>query len=89
MTKNTKIIQLVLVSLGITLILAVYWIYPELIEKKNEQHNQEWSWDETPEVLAAIEQLHKSSQVVKDIGDIKKVHVGNANYAPLKPRRKV
>ena len=37
MTKNTKIIQLVLVSLGITLILAVYWIYPELIEKKNEQ----------------------------------------------------
>ena len=25
------------------------------IEKKNEQHNQEWSWDETPEVLAAIE----------------------------------
>ncbi len=35
------------------------------IEKKNEQHNQEWSWDETPEVLAAIEQLKKSSAVVE------------------------
>ena len=34
------------------------------IEKKNEQHNQEWSWDETPEVLAAIEQLRKSSEIV-------------------------
>tara|TARA_B100001996_G_scaffold305159_1_gene246206 strand:- start:224 stop:367 length:144 start_codon:yes stop_codon:yes gene_type:complete len=35
------------------------------IKKKNEQHNQEWSWDETPEVLAALEQLSKSTQVVK------------------------
>ena len=34
------------------------------IEKKNEQHNQEWSWEETPEVLAAIEQLRKSSEIV-------------------------
>jgi len=34
------------------------------IEKKNEQHNQEWSWDETPEVLVAIEQLRKSSEIV-------------------------
>ena len=34
------------------------------IEKKNEQHNQEWSWDETPEVLAALEQLRKSSEIV-------------------------
>ena len=36
------------------------------IEKKNEQHNQEWSWEETPEVLAALEQLRKSEQVVKE-----------------------
>ena len=35
------------------------------IEKKNEQHNQEWSWDETTDVLAAIEQLRKSSEVVE------------------------
>ena len=35
------------------------------IEMKNEQHNQEWSWEETPDVLAAIEQLRKSSEVVE------------------------
>ena len=35
------------------------------IEKKNEQHNQEWSWEETPELLAALDQLSKSTQVVK------------------------
>ena len=36
------------------------------IEKKNEQHNQEWSWEETPEVLAALEQLRKSSAIVEE-----------------------
>ena len=36
------------------------------IEKKNEQHNQEWSWEETPEVLAALEQLRKSSALVEE-----------------------
>ena len=25
-----------------------------------------WEWEETPELLAALEQLSKSSQVVKD-----------------------
>ena len=59
------------------------------VKKKNPKHNQEWSWEETPELLAAIEQLNKSSQVVKDVGNIKKLHVGNTNYAPLKPRKKV
>mgnify|MGYP003124827112 CR=1 FL=1 len=36
------------------------------IEKKNEQHNQEWSWEETPEVLSALEQLSKSSALVEE-----------------------
>ena len=36
------------------------------IEKKNEQNNQEWSWEETPEVLEALEQLHKSSAIVEE-----------------------
>ena len=36
------------------------------IVKKNEQHNQEWSWEETPEVLAALEQLRKSSALVEE-----------------------
>ena len=35
------------------------------IEKKNPQHNQIWEWEETPELLAALEQLSKSTQVVK------------------------
>ena len=36
------------------------------IEKKNPQHNQEWGWEETPEVLAALEQLCKSSALVEE-----------------------
>ena len=35
------------------------------IEKKNPQHNQEWGLEETPEVLAALEQLRKSSELVE------------------------
>ena len=61
----------------------------QTVEKKNPKNNQVWEWEETPELLAAIEQLHKSSQAVKDVGNIKKLHVGNTNYAPLKPRKKV
>ena len=37
------------------------------ITKKKETHNQTWEWEETPELLAALEQLEKSSQAVKDI----------------------
>ena len=36
------------------------------IKKKNEQHNQEWSWEETPEVLAALKQLDKSSALLEE-----------------------
>ena len=55
------------------------------IEKKGEKRNQIWEWDETPEVLAAIEQLQKSSEAVKAI-DYKPrpLYVGTKNYAPLK-----
>ena len=38
------------------------------IEKKNPKHNQEWSWDETPEVVESIKQLHKSSEAVEALG---------------------
>ena len=58
------------------------------VEKKNPKNNQLWEWEETPELLAEIEQLHKSSQAVKDVGEIKKLHVGNSNFAPYKSRRK-
>ncbi len=56
-------------------IISIVWRPAELmvlkthiVEKKNSKNNQEWSWEETPELLAALEQLEKSSQVVKDIG---------------------
>ena len=42
------------------------------IKKKNEKHNQECSWEETPEVLAALEQLSKSTQVVKSLMSVVK-----------------
>ena len=55
--------------------------------KKDKKGREEtWEWEETPELLAAIEQLQKSSQVVRDIGTINKLHVGNQNFAPLKKR---
>ena len=44
------------------------------VVKKNPKNNQEWSWEETPEVLAAIEQLHKSSEAVKAI-KVPTIHV--------------
>ena len=50
------------------------------IEKKNPKHNQEWSWEETPELLAAIEQLHKSSELIKSI-NVPNLHVGTNNFA--------
>ena len=56
------------------------------ITKKKENHNQTWEWEETPELLAAIEQLEVSSNAVKALTSIPKLHVGNKNYAPLKPR---
>ena len=58
------------------------------IEKIDESRKQVWEWEETPELVKAIEQLQKSSQVVNDVGEIKKLHVGNTNFAPYKPRRK-
>ena len=36
--------------------------------KKDKKGREEtWEWEETPELLAALEQLSKSSQVVKDL----------------------
>ena len=59
------------------------------IKKKGDKRDQIWEWEETPELLAAIEQLHKSSEAVKNVGYIpKNLHVSNKNYAPFKPRRK-
>ena len=56
------------------------------IEKKNPKHKQVWEWEETPELVAAIEQLHKSSEAVKSI-KVPNLHVGTNNFA--KPRKSV
>tara|TARA_B100000287_G_scaffold271660_1_gene255768 strand:+ start:829 stop:1029 length:201 start_codon:yes stop_codon:yes gene_type:complete len=54
------------------------------VEKKNPKNNQIWEWEETPEVVNAIEQLHNSSEAVKAVGSPKKLYVGTKNYAPQK-----
>ena len=59
------------------------------ITKKKETHNQTWEWEETPELIAALEQLEKSSQAVKDLGPVKKIFVPNSNHAPLRSKSKV
>ena len=50
------------------------------IEKKKDTHKQIWEWEETPELLAAIEQLHKSSELIKSI-KVPNLHVGTNNFA--------
>ena len=36
--------------------------------KKDKKGREEtWEWEETPDLLAALEQLSKSTQVVKDL----------------------
>ena len=55
------------------------------VEKKNPKNNQEWSWEETPEVLEAIKQLEISSNNVEALKYIpKRIHNGNKNHAQLK-----
>ena len=56
------------------------------IEKKKDTHNQIWEWEETPELLAAIEQLHKSSEAVKAVGKVNSIFVPNQNFAPVKKK---
>ena len=56
------------------------------IEKKKDTHKQIWELEETPELLAAIGQLHKSSEAVKSI-KVPNLHVGTNNFA--KPRKSV
>ena len=55
------------------------------VTKKNPKNNQEWSWEETPEVLAAIEQLHKSSEAVNNI-KFPTLRTTTHNIAPFKRR---
>ena len=56
------------------------------VEKKNPKNNQILEWEETPELLAAIEQLHNSSELIKSI-KVPNLHVGTNNFAI--PRKRV
>ena len=54
--------------------------------KKDKKGREEtWEWEETPEVLAALEQLSKSTQGVKDLtpGTINKSNVRIINHGIL------
>ncbi len=53
------------------------------ITKKKDTHNQIWEWEETPELLAAIEQLRKSSEKVESI-KVPNIFIPNQNL----PQRK-
>ena len=53
------------------------------ITKKKDTHTQIWEWEETPELIAAVEQLHKSAEAVNSI-KVPKLHVGTNNFAPQK-----
>ncbi len=53
------------------------------IEKKKDTHKQIWEWEETPELLAALEQLEKSSQRLKEI-KVPTLHHSSHNIAPFK-----
>ena len=57
------------------------------IKKKNPKHGSTWEWEETPELIAAIEQLEKSSNAVKAISVPKGIFIPNKNYAPSKGKR--
>jgi len=57
------------------------------VEKKNPKHNQEWSWEETPELVEAVATLHKSSEALKNI-KVPTLHVGSNTFA-APPKRVV
>tara|TARA_Y100000590_G_C15607476_1_gene972528 strand:- start:746 stop:1342 length:597 start_codon:yes stop_codon:yes gene_type:complete len=35
MTKSTRMVQLILLAVGITLLLSVYWLYPKFVKENN------------------------------------------------------
>ena len=53
------------------------------IEKKKDTHKQIWEWEETPELLQAIEQLRLSSKLVKNV-KVPNLFIPNQNLPPKK-----
>ena len=48
------------------------------INKKNPQHKQEWSWEETPEFVDALRRLEVSTELVNNI-KVPTLHVPNTS----------
>ena len=58
------------------------------LEKKNPKHSQEWSWEETPEVIAALETLHESSKLAASLEERTKKAPKAPNAATSKSKKK-
>tara|TARA_B100001094_G_scaffold331397_1_gene399546 strand:- start:550 stop:744 length:195 start_codon:yes stop_codon:yes gene_type:complete len=56
------------------------------VAKKNSKHYQEWSWDETPEVLTALEKLNESSKLAASLKEGTK-KILKAPNAPTSKRK--
>ena len=54
------------------------------VAKKNPKHFQEWSWEETPELLAALEKLHESSKLAASLKEGCKKKTKTTGVAPSK-----
>ena len=58
------------------------------LEKKNPKHSQEWSWEETSDVLAALETLHESSKLAASFQQGTKKAPKAPNAATSKSKKK-
>ena len=56
------------------------------VAKKNPKHYQEWSWDETPEDLTALEKLNESSKMAASLKEGTK-KILKAPNAPTSKRK--
>ena len=54
------------------------------VAKKNPKHYQEWSWEETPELLAALEKLDESSKLAASLKEGCKTKTKTTGVAPSK-----
>ncbi len=54
------------------------------VTKKNPKHSQEWSWEETPELLKALEKLDESSKLAASLKEGTKKILKTPNAAPSK-----
>ena len=58
------------------------------LEKKNPKHSQEWSWEETSDVLAALEKLDESSKLAASLEERTKKAPKAPNAATSKSKKK-